>query len=630
MKVAKAGSQKTTQKSPAFFWSLVIIFLIFTALCIYKPKALYYSVFDRSWGFDHITCYGTSAKFLFFFACAVLIIPYSNNFLRLALTWFTDKLTLLHKQKILLFLLFSALSVVVFYLLTVKYFFLGDFNVRLLQTMKKEFVATEYLTMRLLYSFATLGARYGFTNEQMFKIYSYLTGGAFVFISFLIADLSAKTVFQKTLFFFAQISSALLLVFCGYVEIYATPIVLLSLYLYSGLRYLKFNKGFAFVLLSLALAVASHLLCLAAVPSLVILWYFTHRRNFSFLAKMSNTKIALWLSVLIIFVLIVAFKSGNAFLLSVSPPIKQPKLLTLFSVKHFWELFNGEVLSCGLSIIFIFLLFIKSIREKKSLLPEHYFLISVTGCFLLLISIANLQRGSGDWDIMAFPSVGMNLLTLMLISHLFKNEILNAQYLMIALTGLNAIHAFLWLQINHTDRSIQKIEKMLVNDPGTYYTARISGVIQLTLVYKNNNLPHEAQRAALIACNAPGLVDIRPCVMYGLGLKDAKKLEEAHDFFEDLLMNRSPYVYEPYLYMLEYYEKKKDYVKFDFYLDKFFDSFIQDPNAFINNVNFKPDFPIVLFEALYKSNMQVNNKLRAEQIRSVIDGLKSLKRKAIK
>lgn len=612
-------------KSPLVSWHLVIILLLLSAICIYDQKTLNYSVFNRTWGFDHIIFFGTTLKLLFFTCILILIVPYTNGLLVRAFSWLAEKGMSLRRFKILIFIVLSLLSVFIFYKLTIKYYFLGDFNLRMIQTMKKEFVSTEYLTMRILYHFTTLGMKYGFAQEHLFKFYSNLVGGVFIFFSFMIADLAGKTGFQKLIFFLAQVGSALLLVFCGYVEVYATPITTLALYLYFGLRYLRTGKGFIFAFLSICLAIACHALCLAALPSLALAWYFRNKHRVQFIARQPNKKLALRLSALILLSLVVALKVKSGFLLTVSAPPNQPKMMTLFHYKHFWEFFNGQVLANGLSVFFIFSLLIKSIKEKRALLSEHYFLLAVCGCFFLLTFMANLQRGSGDWDIMAFPAISLNLVTVMLIVHLFRNQQGFGSYLMIAIVGINSVNALLWVEINHTDRSIRKIETMLVNDPGTYYTARISGATQLAIAYTNNKLMAESQRAALAACNMPGQADVRPCVLYALALKEKKQFREAKIFFEDLLTNRTPYIYEAYLYLLEYYEKNNDMVGFYGQLNRFYDVFVQNPDGFTGNINFKPDFLMKLFDALYRNSIPQNDTKRLKQMQNVIEALKTFK-----
>jgi len=221
--------------------------------------------------------------------------------------------------------------VFVFYLCRIKYVFLGDLNLRLEQVMRKEFLSTEYLTMKALYYFSRLGAKTSsYEPQTMFKLYSYICGGAFIYIACLLADLLGKGALQKLFFLLLHISTGLLLVFCGYIEVYATPVVLLSLYMYLGLRYLKYKKNFFYVVLSLGLAIASHLLCFAAVPSLIILWYFSHKNNFKFVAGLSHKKIATVITILVLAALLLLLKKGNSFVLTLKAPREFPNYLTFF------------------------------------------------------------------------------------------------------------------------------------------------------------------------------------------------------------------------------------------------------------------------------------------------------------
>lgn len=602
-------------------WYSLLLFLIagLGLLCIRDVPVSKYSIFNRTWGFDHIFYYGATGKLIFVAILLLLIIPYTNKLIGYGFHWLSRIFDQSDSKKIFVFILCSCLSVFVFYLLRVKYYFLGDFNIRLIQTMKKEFLTTEYLSMRLLYIFASLAGKAGFTAEQSFKLYSNICGGLFVFISLLIADLCGKSNFQKLILFLSQVASALVLVFCGYVEIYATPILLLSLYFYFSLRYLKQKSGFLMPVLCLGLAIFSHLLCLAAIPSLVVIYYFNNEQKLRFVSARSNRSIAFWLFILIFLSLIAAVKIKSGFFLAVSAPFNAPRLLTLFDHRHFWELLNGQILVCGLSFFFVFILLLKSIREKRQLLAEHYFLLGVCGCFLLLLFMANLQRGSGDWDIMSFSAVSLNLLVAMLIFHLHADQSIPATYLAVAIFGFNAVNAFLWLQINHSDRSIQKVEGMLTNDPGTYYTTRISGPVQLAFMYKNNKLMTYSQRIARQACNDG---DKKGCTMYGMGLKDLGQLDEAARHFEDVIQNKSPYVLEAYIYLAEYFARKRDYQKLGYYLGMLLDSFTERPDDFINNTNFKKDVMIKLFEAL-DSITPAENIKRKQQITAMINALKN-------
>ena len=308
------------------------------------------------------------------------------------------------------------------------------------------------------------------------------------------------------------------------------------------------------------------------------------------------------------------------FSLPLSPPQNLPNYLTFFSIAHFWELFNGQLLCCGISFLFVFYLLFKIVKLKIILPPKVYFLITITGCILLLILVANFHRGSADWDIMAFSAVTLNLLTSILLYNVYNNQTNLLNYLQLSIFGLNAITAFLWVHINHTDKSIKKIEKMLLTDPGNYYT-RLPSCIELGVLYKINHLEKEVETTLLNACNISQVNDLRPCIMYARNLIELGKVDEGAKFYEDLLL-RNQCIPEAYMFLLEYYEKNGNYTNFLDYYHKFFDAFMLQPNYFI--LKYEPKIYLKLFEYLYKIELPNNNKHKLDEISFAIEKLKTM------
>lgn len=618
---------KSARPELKFFIVFVLLMVVFAVLITGKPAPRVYSVFDRTWGFDNLTFLGLVAKIILLCLAALFIIPATNKYIVSGFTRLAEKIAGLRRFRVVLFGLVSILSVFVFYLLKIRYVFLGDLDLRMDQVMRKDFLTNEYLTMRALYCFSMLGAKFGQVPITMFKLYSFLCGGAFIFITCLLADLLGKTPVQKLFFFLLHVFTGLIIVFCGYIEVYATPVMCLTLYVYLGLRYLKYNMPFWPVVLSLALAIGTHLLCFAAVPSLVILWYFGNKASFKFVTGLSNSKIAMFITLLILAALLMLLKKGNSFVLTVKAPRELPNYMTFFSFRHFWELFNGQLLACGLSFIFVFIMLVYAIRKSIRLNASAYFLISLSGCLLFIVLIANLHRGSGDWDIMAITAVSVNLLTGLLIAIIYNNNTTVQNYLLSCLIFFNALNAGAWTYINHTDRSIQKIERMLVTDPGTYYTSRITGSIELIIVYKLNKLFSEMERAGLNACNNAPANDIRACVIYGKNLVAANKPEEARALFESLLA-RSPYVPESYVYLMDYYNKKKDERRMMQYISDMFDAFVQQSDIFLNNSNVQSVAYLQLFDILQQYELKNNNVQRAQKIIPVVQKLRGMNLKS--
>lgn len=625
----KGGQQLLARNSPRTqFLVLLFVMAILVVFSVYEPKSNGYSIFNRTWGYDHITCYGLPETLLFFVFCLVVLFPPANIFIQKALEKLAGTLSRFGRKKLLLFMLVSVAGAFVFYLLRVKYYFLGDMEIRMNQVMQKQFLTTEYLTMKVLYYFTTLMGKLKLSTDAAFKLYSYIAGAVYLFLSCLIANTAGKNTFQKLLLFLAQCGSALLMLFCGYVEIYATPVVLLTLYILFCLRYLHGKSNFLLAVLSLGLAVASHLLCIAALPSLLVVWYLKNKTKFPSISNLSNGRKAMVIAVALIVGLITLFYLHNSFVLPLSPPVGQANYMTLFSIAHVWEFVNGQLLCCGLSFIFIFILIYKAILSKLVLSNEIYFLFSFTGFITLLIFLANLHRGSGDWDIMAFSAIGLNLLVMLLIFRMYASNITGRNYLAVALIALNGINAFLWLHINHTDKSVQKIKQMFITDPGTYYTSRISGSAQVLFSLKNNKLYTEFERFANeMRAHPKDIVDeVSSTVVYCDYLNSVKRQDEVKVIYENFLANRNPFVIEGYLFLIDYYYQRKQIDAANYYIDRFFLAYNTRPELFQRNPNFKPAGTVEIFEYLYKLEAPKNNKPKLEALQQRINELKNFKK----
>jgi hypothetical protein len=191
--------------------------------------------------------------------------------------------------------------------------------------------------------------------------------------------------------------------------------------------------------------------------------------------------------------------------------------------------------------------------------------------------------------------------------------------LLAATFGLNALHAGLWLHIQHTDKSIRKVESMLTKDPGTYYVAKLPSMINLVMLYRANNLWPEAERAAFKACDNYNIM--AGCVCYASVLAEQKKRDQAARFFEDLLQ-RSVFVPEAYMFLLEYYETGKQPEKMAKYLNMLYDAFIIQPDFFMAKI--KAPVYQNMFSYLYNIEAPKQDQKRLANIAATIQRLSTL------
>jgi len=183
MNKQKDTTNISTRMFSYFAWLMFAMLAVFTFFCYYHPQSTGYSIFNRSWGFDHLLFYSRPLQYLVLVFLFLLAWPAVQQSLYLLLQKPLQGLSSKSFTTKRLILVFSILSVPLFYALRVKYFFLGDFNLRMLQVLKGEMVYTEYLTMQVLYYFSRTGMQLGLDARSCFELFSCLMGGVYVFVS---------------------------------------------------------------------------------------------------------------------------------------------------------------------------------------------------------------------------------------------------------------------------------------------------------------------------------------------------------------------------------------------------------------------------------------------------------------
>lgn len=616
---------KQIDKSNAWRYFLIISTLIalhaFFTFYTSKTTLNNYSVLSRSWGFNHVKFYSTPVILSFYLIAFAFAVPFLNDRIYKFLELLSLKLQVLKKTKTIVFICLGIIAGLFFYAFRNKYFLLGDYNLRVTQTMKQEFLATEYVTMKLLYHIASFLGKYNISPIQSFVIVSCASGGIFVTINCFIADILGKNNLQKILLLIGGTVSGMLLIFCGYLDIYAIPLLLTSIYLYTALLYLYNKKYFLLALLSLIAAIGGHLLCVSFAPSLFIIWYYHNSKTLAFVEKMKNKTKVYTILALAVLGVIVVYKMKSAFVLPLKAPPTNLKYITLFSIPHFWEFINGQLLACGISFILVFYLIYKTIKDKIKLGIETYFFMTASAGMFLTVFLANLHRGSSDWDILSFTAITLNSLVILL---LFQIQTINsklANYLLMVVIGFNCLNASLWIHVNHSEKSLAKIEDMLITDPGTYYTSKLPGIIQLIYIYKENKIMYEAERLSLKACDLLPYNDLRGCLLYADLLATQKKEAQAVSFYEELLQ-KNQNIPQAYLYLINYYQLQKQNEKILPLINQFYQSFKAQPNLFLAHVDVVQCLGLI--DYLYNYNIATHQTVGLEEMQSIITQLKQL------
>jgi len=165
--------------------------------------------------------------------------------------------------------LFSIMAGVLFWLLRVKTYLLGDSLLRAREIdMGAGFSFTAPLDFLLHVQVA------GFLNWEAFQTYallSILSGMGFVFLLLLLADLMGRDGKERLLVFSVFISMGAIQLFFGYVESYSVVSAAILLYIFFSFGYLRNKHGLIPPVLAFLLAFSLHLFAVTLLPSLLYL-----------------------------------------------------------------------------------------------------------------------------------------------------------------------------------------------------------------------------------------------------------------------------------------------------------------------------------------------------------------------
>ena len=487
-KINKSKNTLPEKKIKTFpFFITGLIFIALSLFVTFSPDM------TRGWGFNYIKFFAPWVIALYYILLLCFWLPPVNNSIVRFFTRINKQniISFFRKYKYLLFVIISISFGVLFYLLKIKYIFLGDLDIRAKQIEGGHIINDEYLTMQFFkHAHSFLNAKLGFTGIQTIRLFDYITGSIFIFISLCISNIIGNTFLKKiSVFFVSTISSTILLQFCGYTEIYAFPILFLLLYLFACILNLKGVTGIYIPLIVLLIGLGFHLMLACLIPSFIFLFYKSVLWKYSIFRKRNMIIILLLISSPFIYLAINKFALPK--MLPFSPGEKD--FMTMFSISHFKEFFNSQVLASGIGFfVWIATLLYSLIKRIK---------YDATQCFLLIasISIVGLMfvfdpyRGSGDWDILAFAAVVFNLSNAYYLIQLHNNNLCsNIKYGILMISGFSVLHTSMWIVTNKTDASIGWVEQAFETDPARYYKQSFCNEAMIGEMFLANGLKEKS------------------------------------------------------------------------------------------------------------------------------------------
>jgi tetratricopeptide (TPR) repeat protein len=367
------------------------------------------------------------------------------------------------------YILLSLSAAILFWLLRVKTYFLGDSFLRAKEINQGvTFSFTEPLDFLLHLKMAKL---LGWDAFRVYAVLSVIAGAVFVFLVLILANKIAKGSKEKLLVDVIMIALGGNLLFFGYVESYTMAYVCLLAYVISSISYLQ-CKGSIIIPIVLFLVTASlHLSGVILLPSLIYL-IFSGRTG-----KEGEKDKKNWLSKLLLSLGVVLLVGVGIYLLQTFDPWKKglayylisplggsQSSYSFFSTAHLVDFINHQLLVSPVGILLLItsvIFFLGKINSKDKLVKS---LSLVSICSLGYAFLIDPKLGyPRDWDLFAFSCLGYTILGIYLFLTCWReSKMEELRYVTLSLVFTSLVITLPWIYVNAAEeRSVARIEHIL-------------------------------------------------------------------------------------------------------------------------------------------------------------------------
>ncbi|HUU27957.1 MAG TPA: hypothetical protein VM123_09105 [archaeon] len=357
---------------------------------------------------------------------------------------------------------YAALVCIAWFLRSRNYF-MGDGLVYIGYVVKPFFLQkNEPLDFFVHQMFYRLVSFFGLSQgEAAYAVLHCLLLPFFLLICWKIASIVSSCSTLRLALWVLIISTSSLQLFFGYVESYTLAHLILTLYLYYGLRHLREkNTGNTWLPTALfVLASLCHMSAIVLFPSLLYIWLagLISRASSGMLGL--NSRIVGLVSAGILVLML--FSINSELLVPVKGEIDGLNYpYRMFELRHLWDKFNFLLLIAPAAVVFLFIIFTKARSFLKIADPAYVFVFwAAAGCSFFSF-VFNPALGIRDWDLLSLPAVPLTLcagwgLILLWPSGESKKACLAA----LAVTAWT--HALTWVWVNSdTDRGVGFLDRV--------------------------------------------------------------------------------------------------------------------------------------------------------------------------
>jgi len=466
MTARKSGRSKSRV---TFLASLMLIGLhAFIVYVLPEIASDNYAFLKRSWGLHFWTFYPAYIALSLYAIAIATAVPSVNQ---RAAKW-GEKAVIAIAKKIRpagIYTVLCLLAWAIFYLGRQKYGFLGDGYVRASDIAAGRIASEGAGAMYLLLALQGWIGHYDASGVLAMQLFSVFCGGPYVVLVCLWANRICNRQWEKVLCAGLMIFLGPIQYFFGYIETYSPLPVFILGFLLSGIIALRDNKPPIWATVFFIVGAFMHILLVFLVPAFLWLWYDYFSRRFSIFRDRKTIGLCAVIGVVVAYV----FSESYAHvLLPLYPsPTYGYAVLTWW---HGWEWYNAQVLSApmGWPVLFLWLFAGHRVFSRELIFCGVSAFGALAGLFVI-----DPALGSRDWDLLCLSGVPLMAFATYVLYNGGLTKSLR-DYASVFGCVCAALLIIPWVHINHTDRSVARVIKILDGDPGSYY---LSHPVEMTL-----------------------------------------------------------------------------------------------------------------------------------------------------
>ena len=470
---SELGTRHPEDLDGALLYPIIFFFVgTLTALDLWSA----FQPSEWNWGFHFLAFYPVEIRIAIPLLMLLTLVPAVEFFI---IDLIRSLVKLLNDRSIILRWILALLGLAgigfVFIYFRVETFFLGDgyLQIRSLKLAenaeslnltgfaREPFVGVLIFQLSHLLDFLDITT----TPEEAYLWLSLVSGLFFAVIAWKGVRLFVSDEADRVLLFLFLMASGVNQLFCGYVENYAPGYIGMLLFLFLSVGYLQERYSIYWPFVAFGILLPLNFGAIVFVPALIFIAIIGIRRD-----EFVNTFAALVLSGIGFAVLLLisgytplffyqVFGETRSNILSVSGPLDKHQAFHIFSLTHLSEIVNLFLLSTPAAVALLTAAIVLTLKKKKAVRLEIWFLLLAMVCGIILISVVNSELGmSRDWDIAAPFTVGIPLAAIALWMGIVDDRELRQRILLI-LGLVSLLQTGAWITLNADEqRAVTRFE----------------------------------------------------------------------------------------------------------------------------------------------------------------------------